>query len=190
MVSGLNGQFLGNSLYTGYNYGVNRGYATQPQQQISFQGRPQQAEENQENKKSNSLKKGFILGLVGAAVTTIALYAGVKTGILKKVDDPKTFTDKLKNLAFKGGDSIDKGVTALTTWAKDKIDNIKDKIADEDLVDDIPCGINETPKAKPKMNINFTDAVLGEEEIKEIMQGIKNGATSGTCQNGGHWTLG
>ena len=190
MVVGINGS-IGqyNGILNGkVQYPAVQGYSYQPQT-VNFQGIPQQTEE-EPKKKSSAVKKGIIGTIAGVAIAAAALYAGVKTGVLKKVEDPKTFTDKLKNLAFKGGDTIDKGVTALTTWTKDKISNIKEKIANEDLVDDIPCDINETPKAKPKMNIKFTDAILGEEEIKEIMQGIKDGAKSGTCKNGGHWTLG
>ncbi len=198
MVVGLNssiGQYNG-ILNNGVQYPAIQGYTYQPQI-VSFQGTPQQAEETSK-KKSSAVKKGIIAGLVTAAATAIALYAGVKTGVLKEVKDPKTFTDKLKNLAFKGGDTIDKGITGLTTWTKTKLGKKADgemkpfpeKDANGQLY--FQFAPNEAPKAEtkvPNIKVNFTEGEVGEEELRELMQGMNNGAKSGTCKSGAKWEI-
>ena len=151
--------------------------AYMPQQTVSFAGNTQPTGEN-ENKKKNTLKKGIIAGIVGVAAAAVALYAGVKTGVLKKVDNPTTVTDKLKNLAFKGGDAVDKGVTGITNWAKDKLSKTK--------------GGNTKTSAEssiPNIKVNFTEGVVGEEEIRELMAGMNEGAKSGTCKSGAKWEI-
>lgn len=175
-------------------YPAVQGYTYQPQT-VSFQGTPQQAEETSK-KKSSTVKKGIIAGLATAAVTAIALYAGVKTGKLKEIKEPKTFTDKLKNLAFKGGDTIDKGVTGLTTWTKAKLGKKADgemkPFPEKDATGQtyFQFAPNEAPKTEvPKIKVNFTEGEVGEEEIKELMNGMNNGAKSGTCKSGAKWEI-
>lgn len=137
---------------------------------VSFQGAPQPAAEDETKKKSSAVKKGIIGTIVGVVVAAAALYVGVKTGVLKKVDDPKTFTDKLKNLAFKGGDSIDKGVTALSTWTKSKLGKAKDgemkPFPEKDSTGQtyFQFAPNEAPKTSPKGQINISDITLDEYE--------------------------
>ena len=198
MVVGINGS-IGqyNGILNGkVQYPAVQGYSYQPQT-VNFQGIPQQTEE-EPKKKSSAVKKGIIAGLATAAVTAIALYAGVKTGKLKEVKDPKTFTDKVKNLAFKGGDTIDKGVTGLTTWAKAKFGKKADaemkpypeKDANGQLY--FQFAPNEAPKTEakvPNIKVNFSEGEVGEEEIKELMQGMNNGAKSGTCKSGAKWEI-
>ena len=79
-------------------------------------------------KKSSKAKKGIIGTLVGVAVTAAALYFGVKSGKLKEVKNATKWTDKLQNLAFKGGTYVDQGVkyvskkgTDVINWGKDKL---------------------------------------------------------------------
>ena len=79
-------------------------------------------------KKSSTAKKGIIGTLVGVAVAAAALYAGVKSGKLTEVANATKWTDKLQNLAFKGGSYVDQGVKYVTqkggdlvNWAKGKL---------------------------------------------------------------------
>ena len=110
MVVGLNssiGQYNG-ILNNGVQYPAIQGYTYQPQT-VNFQGTPQQAEETSK-KKSSAVKKGIIGTIAGLAVAAAALYAGVKTGKLTKVENASKWTEKLQNLAFEGGSYVKKGV--------------------------------------------------------------------------------
>ena len=111
MVVGINGSI---GQYNGYlngkvQYPLTQGYSYQPQT-VSFQGRPQPAAEEETKKKSSAVKKGIIGTIVGVAVAAAALYAGVKTGKLTKVENASKWTEKLQNLAFEGGSYVKKGV--------------------------------------------------------------------------------
>ena len=61
-------------------------------------------------KKGSVAKKGIIGTIAGLAVAAAALYAGVKTGKLTKVENASKWTEKLQNLAFEGGSYVKKGV--------------------------------------------------------------------------------
>lgn len=61
-------------------------------------------------KKASTAKKGIIGTIAGVAVAAAALYAGVKTGKLTKVENASKWTEKLQNLAFEGGSYVKKGV--------------------------------------------------------------------------------
>ena len=61
-------------------------------------------------KKSSAAKKGIIGTIAGVAIAAAALYAGVKTGKLTKVENASKWTEKLQNLAFEGGSYVKKGV--------------------------------------------------------------------------------
>lgn len=61
-------------------------------------------------KKSSVAKKGIIGTIAGVAIAAAALYAGVKTGKLTKVENASKWTEKLQNLAFEGGSYVKKGV--------------------------------------------------------------------------------
>ena len=112
MVNGINGSI---GQYNGYRvqYPLTQGYAYQPQT-VSFQGTPQPAEETAK-KKSGAVKKGIIGTLVGVAVAAAALYAGVKSGKLTKVENASKWTEKLQNLAFEGGNYVKKGVDFIAS---------------------------------------------------------------------------
>ncbi len=80
-------------------------------------------------KKSSKVKKGIIGTLVGLAVTAAALYAGVKSGKLTEVKNASKWTEKLQNLAFKGGKGVETGVEYVTKKGGDFVDWIKDKFS-------------------------------------------------------------
>lgn len=61
-------------------------------------------------KKGSAAKKGIIGTIAGVAIAAAALYAGVKTGKLTKVENASKWTEKLQNLAFEGGSYVKKGV--------------------------------------------------------------------------------
>ena len=66
-------------------------------------------------KKGGAVKKGIIGTLVGVAVAAAALYAGVKSGKLTKVENASKWTEKLQNLAFEGGNYVKKGVDFIAS---------------------------------------------------------------------------
>ena len=70
-------------------------------------------------KKSSAVKKGIIGTIAGVAIAAAALYAGVKTGKLTKVENASKWTEKLQNLAFEGGSYVKKGVDYVTAKGKD-----------------------------------------------------------------------
>ena len=67
--------------------------------------------------------------LIGTAITALAavgtLYGLFKTGKLKKVENATKFIDKAQNLAYKGGEKLDKGVTKAIEWGKGLFDKVK-----------------------------------------------------------------
>jgi len=78
-------------------------------------------------KKKSKAGKAAIGIIAGLAVAGAALYGLFKTGKLTKVENASKWTEKLQNLAYKGGEGIDKGVTKVTEWGKGLIDKIKSK---------------------------------------------------------------
>ena len=64
--------------------------------------------------KKSKVKKGIFATIGTAIVAGLALYAGVKTGKLKKIENPTKWTQKLQNLAYQGGSYVGKGVD----WCK------------------------------------------------------------------------
>ena len=113
----------------GYSNGYAQGTQFAPQRQtqippyaLSFAGTPQVEEESP--KKSNKGKVALGI-LAGVAVAGAALYGLFKTGKLTKVENASKWTEKLQNLAYKGGEGIDKGVTKITEWGKGLIDKYK-----------------------------------------------------------------
>ena len=132
MVVGINGSI---GQYNGYlngkvQYPLTQGYSYQPQT-VSFQGRPQPAAEEETKKKSSAVKKGIIGTIVGVAVAAAALYAGVKTGKLTKVENASKWTEKLQNLAFEGGSYVKKGVD----WAGTKLTSLKPAKSEKQFTD-------------------------------------------------------
>lgn len=131
MVVGINGS-IGqyNGILNGkVQYPAVQGYSYQPQT-VNFQGIPQQTEE-ETKKKSSAVKKGIIGTVIGVAVATAALYAGVKTGKLTKVENASKWTEKLQNLAFEGGNYVKKGVD----WAGTKLTSLKPTKAEKQFTD-------------------------------------------------------
>ena len=82
-------------------------------------------------KKSNAVKKGIIGIIAGVAIAAAALYAGVKTGKLTKVENASKWTDKLQNLAFEGGSYVKKGVD----WAGTKLTSLKPAKSEKQFTD-------------------------------------------------------
>ena len=114
--------------YAQYPQYVSQRQAYMPQQAVSFAGTPT-AEEQTENKKSSAGK--IVLGTVATlAVAGAALYGLFKTGKLTKVDNASKWTEKLQNLAYKGGEGIDKVVTKAIGWGKGLFDSDKKKALD------------------------------------------------------------
>ncbi len=82
-------------------------------------------------KKSSNAKKGIIGTIAGVAIAAAALYTGVKTGKLTKVENASKWTDKLQNLAFEGGSYVKKGVD----WAGTKLTSLKPAKAEKQFTD-------------------------------------------------------
>ena len=76
-------------------------------------------------KKKSKAGKTAIGIVAGLAVAGAALYGLFKTGKLTKVENASKWTEKLQNLAYKGGEGIDKGVTKVINFGKDLIDKVK-----------------------------------------------------------------
>lgn len=125
MVSGINAN-------VGFQGGINtatnaRPYMNQPYQ---YTAAPQVSADTVEiagKKKGSAVKKGIIGTVVGLAVAAAALYAGVKSGKLTEVANATKWTEKLQNLAFKGGKGVEKGVEYVATKGKDAIEWAKGK---------------------------------------------------------------
>lgn len=84
--------------------------------------------------KKSGAKKGILATIGTALVAAAALYAGVKTGKLKEVANPTKWTDKLQNVACKGGNYVAKGVdycknskvgTTVADWGTKAVDWVK-----------------------------------------------------------------
>jgi len=126
MVSGINAN-------VGFQGGINtatnaRPYMNQPYQ---YSAAPQAAADTVEiagKKKGSAAKKGIIGTVVGLAVAAAALYAGVKSGKLTEVANATKWTEKLQNLAFKGGKGVEAGVDYVTKKGGDLIDWAKGKL--------------------------------------------------------------
>ena len=108
MVSGINAN-------VGFQGGINtatnaRPYMNQPYQ---YTVAPQVAADTVEiagKKKGSAVKKGIIGTVIGLAVAAAALYAGTKSGKITEVANATKWTEKLQNLAFKGGKGVEAGV--------------------------------------------------------------------------------
>ena len=106
------------------------------------------------SKKKSKAGKTAIGIVAGLAVAGAALYGLFKTGKLTKVDNASKWTEKLQNLAYKGGESIDKGVKAVTEWGKGLIDKVK----------------SGKKNSIPTETIHV-DGVITEDTIKDIITG-------------------
>ena len=78
-------------------------------------------------KKKGGKKALGILATV--ALAGAALYGLFKTGKLKSIENPTKITEKLQNIAYKGGEGIDKGVKFCTEKGKSLIEWVKGKFA-------------------------------------------------------------
>ncbi len=110
--------------------------APQYQQTVNTQVTPDSAEFTAK-KKGSAVKKGIIGTVVGLAVAAAALYAGVKSGKLTEVANATKWTEKLQNLAFKGGKGVESGVKYVTTKGKDVIDWFKEKMPSKEKVKEV-----------------------------------------------------
>ena len=127
MVSGINAN-------VGFQGGINtatnaRPYMNQPYQ---YTATPQVAADTVEiagKKKGGAVKKGIIGTVIGLAVAAAALYAGTKSGKITEVADATKWTEKLQNLAYKGGKGVEAGVEYVTKKGGDLVDWIKDKFS-------------------------------------------------------------
>ena len=113
------------------------------QQAVNTQVAPDTAEFSGK-KKSSAVKKGIIGTVVGLAVAAAALYAGVKSGKLTEVANATKWTEKLQNLAFKGGKGVEAGVKYVTTKGKDVIDWCKEKMPSKEKVKEVAENVTET----------------------------------------------
>ena len=127
MVSGINAN-------VGFQGGINtatnaRPYMNQPYQ---YTVAPQVTADTVEiagKKKGSAVKKGIIGTVIGLAVAAAALYAGTKSGKITEVADATKWTEKLQNLAYKGGKGVEAGVEYVTKKGGDLVDWIKDKFS-------------------------------------------------------------
>ena len=125
MVSGINAN-------VGFQGGINtatnaRPYMNQPYQ---YTVAPQVTADTVEiagKKKGSAVKKGIIGTVIGLAVAAAALYAGTKSGKITEVANATKWTEKLQNLAFKGGKGVEAGVDYVAKKGGDFVDWIKDK---------------------------------------------------------------
>lgn len=147
MVSGINAN-------VGFQGGINTATNARPYmaQQYQYAGAPTADTVEIAGKKKGSVaKKGIIGTIVGVAVAAAALYAGVKSGKLTEVANPTKWTEKLQNLAFKGGKGVETGVEYVATKGKDVIDWAKEKFgkgAAETTANAQPLGLPYYPENK------------------------------------------
>lgn len=123
--------------------------AQQYQQGVNTQVAPDAAE-FAGKKKGSAVNKGIIGTVVGLAVTAAALYAGVKSGKLTEVANATKWTEKLQNLAFKGGKGVEKGVEYVATKGKDVIDWCKEKMPSKEKVKEVATEALDTCTSKAK----------------------------------------
>ncbi len=134
--------------------------AQQFQQTVNTQVAPDTAEFSGK-KKSNAVKKGIIGTVVGLAVAAAALYAGVKSGKLTEVANATKWTEKLQNLAFKGGKGVEAGVKYVTTKGKDVIDWCKEKMPSKEKVKEVAVEAWDTYAGKAKeVAENVTETIV------------------------------
>ena len=134
--------------------------AQQFQQAVNTQVAPDTAEFSGK-KKSSAVKKGIIGTVVGLAVAAAALYAGVKSGKLTEVANATKWTEKLQNLAFKGGKGVEAGVKYVATKGKDVIDWCKEKMPSKERVKEVAVEAWDTYAGKAKeVAENVTETVV------------------------------
>ena len=134
--------------------------AQQFQQAVNTHVAPDTAEFSGK-KKNNAVKKGIIGTVVGLAVAAAALYAGVKSGKLTEVANATKWTEKLQNLAFKGGKGVEAGVKYVTTKGKDVIDWCKEKMPSKEKVKEVAVEAWDTYAGKAKeVAENVTETVV------------------------------
>ena len=134
--------------------------AQQFQQTVNTQVAPDTAEFSGK-KKSSAVKKGIIGTVVGLAVAAAALYAGVKSGKLTEVANATKWTEKLQNLAFKGGKGVEAGVKYVTTKGKDVIDWCKEKMPSKEKDKEVAVEAWDTYAGKAKeVAENVTETVV------------------------------
>ena len=130
------------------------------QQTVNTQVAPDTAEFSGK-KKSSAVKKGIIGTVVGLAVAAAALYAGVKSGKLTEVANATKWTEKLQNLAFKGGKGVEASVKYVTTKGKDVIDWCKEKMPSKEKVEEVAVEAWDTYAGKAKeVAENVTETVV------------------------------
>ena len=134
--------------------------AQQFQQAVNTQVAPDTAEFSGK-KKGSAVKKGIIGTVVGLAVAAAALYAGVKSGKLTEVANATKWTEKLQNLAFKGGKGVEAGVKYVATKSKDVIDWCKEKMPSKERVKEVAVEAWDTYAGKAKeVAENVTETVV------------------------------
>ena len=159
MVSGINAN-------VGFQGGINtatnaRPYMNQPYQ---YTVAPQVAADTVEiagKKKGSAVKKGIIGTVIGLAVTAAALYAGTKSGKITEVANATKWTEKLQNLAFKGGKGVEAGVEYVTKKGGDLVDWIKDKFskkAPENAGATVLAEIPNTAPSTPTLGLPYYPA--------------------------------
>ena len=158
MVSGINAN-------VGFQGGINtatnaRPYMNQPYQ---YTVAPQVAADTVEiaGKKKGSAKKGIIGTVIGLAVAAAALYAGTKSGKITEVANATKWTEKLQNLAFKGGKGVEAGVEYVTKKGGDLVDWIKDKFnkkAPENAGVTVLAEIPNTAPSTPTLGLPYYPA--------------------------------
>ena len=159
MVSGINAN-------VGFQGGINtatnaRPYMNQPYQ---YTATPQVAADTVEiagKKKGGAVKKGIIGTVIGLAVAAAALYAGTKSGKITEVANATKWTEKLQNLAYKGGKGVEAGVEYVTKKGGDLVDWIKDKFskkAPENAGATVLAEIPNTAPSTPTLGLPYYPA--------------------------------
>lgn len=98
-----------------------------PYMQSPYQNAPMPDSLEIAGKKAGKDKKTVGGVIVAAALLAAGLFAGVKTGKLKAIENPQKWTGKLQNLAYKGGKGVETGVNWVSEKGKPAIEWIKDK---------------------------------------------------------------
>ena len=87
-------------------------------------------------KKGKKAKKTILATIGTAAVAAAALFLGVKSGKLKKIDNPTNILGKLQNLGYAAGSKVGTAVSycansKVGTWCKEKCGPVVDKIKEK-----------------------------------------------------------